>query len=96
MTDPAVPFDRIVFIRNTTAISFAVAVDPKERPGWTENEISGDHIIEVLTESVSDAYLLFLRKLSVSYVFAGETVVDFGKAIQQLTNHFPNKVARMT
>jgi riboflavin biosynthesis pyrimidine reductase len=91
LVEPAEVLERTAFVGNPSAVSFAVAIDAKGKLGWQENEISGDHIIAVLTEKVSDAYLQFLRKLSISYVFAGETEVDLAKAIQQLTSHFPIK-----
>lgn len=62
---------RTDYIANKDAKSYAVAVDPSGKLGWTENSIAPwnedrteDHIVEVLTEQVSDAYLAHLKNWS--------------------------------
>jgi riboflavin biosynthesis pyrimidine reductase len=85
------PIKREVFIGDKEAKSFAVAVDATGKLGWEENEISGDHIIEVLTEEVSDTYLHFLREKSISYIFAGTSAINMKEALHQLATHFPIK-----
>src|SRR3954467_12334477 len=40
------PIERIPFIGDTKATSFAVAVDSKGKLGWDTNDIDGDHVIE--------------------------------------------------
>lgn len=77
---PEVP--RTDYIAQPRAQSYVVAVDPSGRLGWTENTISGyakrppAHIIEVVTEQVSNAYLAYLRKLGISYVIVGKKQID--------------------
>src|SRR3712207_2062746 len=39
--------------------SFAFAIDPSGRLAWDSNDIDGDHVVAVLSERVSDAYLAF-------------------------------------
>src|SRR5690349_6229190 len=39
--------------------SFAVAFDPGGKLAWESNDISGDHVIAVVTQQVSDEYLEF-------------------------------------
>lgn len=46
------------------------------------------HIIEILTEKVSDNYLAYLRALQISYIFAGETQLDFALALEKLSEKF--------
>lgn len=83
------PIPREPFIGDINAASFAIAIDAHGKLGWTNNEISGDHIIEVLTEQVSDGYLHYLRQRSISYIFAGKETLDLAAALQQLGELFP-------
>lgn len=85
---PGKPIPRKAFIGNDKATAFAVAVDAKGKLGWNENEIDGDHIIEILSESVSDAYLNYLQQRRISYIFAGKETLDFEIALTQLSEHF--------
>lgn len=61
---------RIDYVANKDAKTYVIAVDPSGKLGWTEDTIAPwnghrfeDHIVEVLTEQVSDAYLAHLRKI---------------------------------
>jgi len=85
---PEKPIDRKPHSENKNASSFAIAVDPKGKLFWESNEISGDHIIALLTEQVSDEYLNYLQQQKVSYVFAGKMEMDFHLALQQLNELF--------
>lgn len=85
---PEHPISKEAFIGNKNATSFAVAVDAKGKLGWESNETGGDHIIEVLTEQVSDEYLYYLQRKSISYIFAGKNEIDFKSAIDQLAKLF--------
>jgi riboflavin biosynthesis pyrimidine reductase len=80
--------ERKPFVGNTSANSFAVAVDAKGKLGWNGNEIDGDHIIEILSESVSDDYLQYLQDKKISYLFAGAENLDFAFALSQLYDVF--------
>ena len=71
--------ERIAFIANPVAKSFAIAADAHGKLGWKTNEIGGDHIIELLSESVSDGYLLYLQERKVSYLFAGKDKLDMAE-----------------
>lgn len=71
------------------AESYIVAIDPSGRLGWERNyvEYAGRpkaYVIEVLTEQAGTAYLAFLRKLHISYIFAGETELNCTLAVQKL------------
>jgi riboflavin biosynthesis pyrimidine reductase len=89
LVKPELPILRDPFIADKEAKSFAIAVDPKGKLGWTSNEISGDHIIEILTEGVSDEYLHYLQQKGVSNIFAGTEALDFKSALTQLAELFP-------
>jgi riboflavin biosynthesis pyrimidine reductase len=81
---PEKPMERTAFIADPNATSFAIAVDPKGKLGWNRSEIEGDHIIEVLTEAVSDGYLQYLQHVGISYIFGGKDTIDFRVILQQL------------
>ncbi|QNH60992.1 RibD family protein [Hymenobacter sediminicola] len=83
------PIARQPFIGDAGATSFAVAVDAHGKLGWDSNTTGGDHIVEVLTEQVSDEYLYYLQRRRISYLFAGRTEVDFASALEQLAALFP-------
>lgn len=86
--------DRNDFIAEKAAF-YAVAVDPHGKLLWDDRVIfdpdegyDGAHIIEVLTEQVSDAFLAHLRSKGVSYVFAGKDTIDLEQAVQKLKSLF--------
>jgi riboflavin biosynthesis pyrimidine reductase len=85
------PVDKKAYVGNKDAKSFAIAVDAGGKLGWKHNEINGDHIIEVLTEQVDDTYLHYLQRRNISYIFAGESKINFAKALLQLGSLFPIK-----
>jgi riboflavin biosynthesis pyrimidine reductase len=68
--------------------SFAFAVDPSGRLAWETNDIDGDHVVAILSERVSDAYLAFLRARNVSYLLAGEREVDLSIAVEKIGSRF--------
>jgi len=68
--------------------SFAFALDPSGRLAWASNDIDGDHIVAILSERVSDAYLAFLRGRGVSYLLAGARDVDLAEALERIGARF--------
>lgn len=68
--------------------SFAFAVDPSGRLAWESNDIDGDHVVAILSERVSDAYLAFLRERGVSYLLAGAREVDLPLALEKIGARF--------
>ena len=64
--------------------SFAFAVDAKGRLAWETSDIDGDHVVAILSERVSNAYLTFLRERGVSYLFAGDRDVDLATAVEKI------------
>jgi riboflavin biosynthesis pyrimidine reductase len=79
------------YIGDPNASSFAVVVDPSGKLGWAENNIDGDHVIEILTEKVSDNYLQHLQDRKVSYIFGGRDNINFESALEQLHAIFGTK-----
>lgn len=82
-------------IADEDAAFFAVAFDRRGRLGWQSGTIEdpdpgygGAHIIEVLCEDAADAYLAYLQKVGVSYIFAGKTELDLPLALQKLKDRF--------
>lgn len=71
--------------------NLAIAVDPSGRVHYGCDNIGDDHVVAVLGEQVSDAYLTELREDGVSYVFAGEHGDDLPGAMKQLSTVFDAK-----
>lgn len=74
---------------------FAVAFDRRGRLGFRASLIEdedegygGAHIIEVLCEDVSDAYLAYLKDMGISYIFAGKTEMSVDTALEKLYRLF--------
>jgi riboflavin biosynthesis pyrimidine reductase len=76
------------FIAAHDATSYAIAIDPLGKLRWRANDIDGEHVITVLTESVSDDYLAFLQAKGVSYIFGGKSRIDLAKVLLALRARF--------
>jgi len=68
--------------------SYAVAVDPSGKLNWASSDISGDHIISVLTEKVPSAYLAQLQSRQISYLFGGRDRIDLPLVLEKLATRF--------
>jgi riboflavin biosynthesis pyrimidine reductase len=68
--------------------SFAFAIDASGRLAWNSSDVSGDHVVAILSERVSDAYLAFLRERGVSYLLAGAHEVDLPLALEKIGERF--------
>jgi riboflavin biosynthesis pyrimidine reductase len=68
--------------------SFAFAIDPRGRLAWQSSDISGDHVVAILSERVSDEYLAFLVAQGVSYLIAGARGVDVSLALEKIGAQF--------
>jgi riboflavin biosynthesis pyrimidine reductase len=82
------PIARTDFIARRDAESYAIALDPSGKLAWKSNAIDGEHVITVLTESVSDEYLAFLRSKGVSYLFGGRSEVNLERVLEKLRREF--------
>lgn len=81
---PALPREPFLGARNGRKL--AIAIDPKGRVHYGGDDLGGDHILTVLGEQVSDAYLAELRADGVSYIFAGPQGEDLPDALEQLAD----------
>jgi 2,5-diamino-6-(ribosylamino)-4(3H)-pyrimidinone 5'-phosphate reductase len=70
------------------AESYAISVDTTGKLRWSSNDVSGDHLICVVSERVPTDYLAMLREKEISYVVAGDSAVDLVKAVEVLREHF--------
>lgn len=77
-------FPRDPFIARPHAGSWAVVVDAHGKIAWGRGDIDGDALVVLLTDAVSDAHLAGLRSDGVSYIFAGESELDLGLALDRL------------
>lgn len=91
----AIPSLRMDYIADEEAKFWAVAFDRTGRLGWNTSHIvdddpgyNGAHIVEILSEHVSTAYLAYLRRLGISYLFAGEDGSDLPLALEKLRRYF--------
>ena len=73
------------YVADGEATLYAIAFDRFGRLGWKAGRIEDEdpgygnaHIVEVLCEGVSPAYLAYLRHVGVSYIFAGR--IEDGEA----------------
>lgn len=71
---------------------YTLSLDPSGKLGWPANYIeayngrSSAHVVEILTESVSDEFLSFLQKMNISYLFAGKDKIDLSLLLSKVKN----------
>jgi len=82
------PIAREDFVAPHEASSYAIAIDPSGKLRWSASDIDGEHVITILTESVSDDYLAFLQAQGVSYLFGGKARIDLPRALAKLRTKF--------
>jgi riboflavin biosynthesis pyrimidine reductase len=78
-------------IANRSGRKLAIGIDPSGRAHYGKDNVQGDHVVAVLGEQVSDAYLAELREDGVSYIFAGKNGDDLAGAMEQLASLFDVK-----
>ncbi len=71
--------------------SYAIALDPSGKLNWGRRDITGDHIITILTEQVSVDYLAGLLSDGVSYLFGGKERIDLASVLEKLGAQFQIK-----
>ena len=80
---PAIP--REDHIAKHDAKGYAIGLDPGGKMNWgTRNDITGDHVVIVLTEQVGDAHLAALRRAGISYIFGGRDMIDIAEVVAAL------------
>ena len=90
-----ISMDRSDFAAPVSAHHYAIAFDRRGKLGWKKNMIEDEdpgydqaHVIEVLCEDVSDAYLAYLRQTGISYIFAGKSDMNLALALEKLKELF--------
>lgn len=86
-------YGREDFIAPNKIRNFIVSLDPQGILGFSSCTIEKKsrpkaHVIEVLTEQVTNDYLGYLRARGISYVFAGKSVIDCKLLLQKLYDLF--------
>ena len=77
-------YPREPWVARRDAAAHGIVLDAHGKIAWGRADIGDDPIVAVLTEKVSDAHLAGLRKDGVSYIFAGESELDLGLALEIL------------
>lgn len=80
------PIPRSHHFATREAATYAVSIDPHGKVAWKSNEALGSHIVEVVTEAVSDDYLAYLQSIGVSYIFGGKTEIDLERVVAILAD----------
>ncbi len=83
------------FVARQPLKKFAVVIDPSGKCFWDANNVSTEHVIEVLTEKVSFAYLAHLREKNVSYIFGGKKELNLDRVLRKLYKLFGIKIVRI-
>lgn len=81
------------YLADSGVKNYIVSLDGEGVLKWSGNclEKKGrpkTHVIEVLTERVSDRYLAYLRGLEISYLFAGKEAIDCALLLRKLKTLF--------
>ena len=83
------PIPRETHVAMSGAAGYAIGLDAHARMNWGErNDITGDHVVMVLSERVGDAHLAALRRAGVSYIFGGEASLDIPCVVATLAGTF--------
>ncbi|MEJ0056021.1 MAG: RibD family protein [Bacteroidota bacterium] len=83
------------FVALQTSNTYAVVIDPSGKCEWDGNMVSTEHVIEVLTEKVSNGYLGHLRENNVSYIFGGKKELDLALVLEKLNKLFRISTVRI-
>ena len=86
-------FNREDYIAKTDLKKYVVCIDTAGKLKWNKNYIDRtgmpkSHIIEVLTENVSDDYLQHLCEKDISYIFAGQSKLKIPILMSKLNKIF--------
>lgn len=76
------------FMAEPEASMYYVSIDPRGELAWETNTFGYGgvpaHVLEVLTETASNAYKDFLRRSGISYIIAGTDQVDYALMLTRL------------
>lgn len=86
-------YSREDYAASSDVKNYIVSVDPAGTLGWASKYIEKKgrpkaHVIEVLTEQVSNDYLAYLHSFDISYIFAGKENLDCTLALRKLKSLF--------
>lgn len=87
------PYPKEDHIAATDVKNYIIAVDTKGILAYSSpySERKGRpkaHIVEALTEAVSEDYLAYLQKLGISYIFAGKETLECSLLLEKLYSSF--------
>lgn len=87
------PYPKEDHIAKSEVENYIIALDTKGILGYSSpySERKGRpkaHIVEALTEAVSEDYLAYLHGLGISYIFAGKERLDCGMLLEKLHKNF--------
>lgn len=88
-----ITYPRDDYIAESAVKNYIVALDPQGILAYSGKYLENKnrpkaHIIEALTETVTDAYLSYLRSLDISYIIAGKDRLDCKLLLEKLKNLF--------
>lgn len=84
---PAIP--REDFVATRDAKVYAIGLDAHALMHWgSRNDITGDHVVMILTEGATDAHLDALHRAGVSYLFGGTERIDLRLVLDKLAARF--------
>jgi 2,5-diamino-6-(ribosylamino)-4(3H)-pyrimidinone 5'-phosphate reductase len=83
--------DRKDHIANANAKKLAIGVDARGVLTYKSSETHGDHVVLIITQQVTNAYLAHLQAAGVSYLFCGKHEVDLHVALDKLSRGFKLK-----
>jgi riboflavin biosynthesis pyrimidine reductase len=73
-------------------MGYAIGADRKGVLPWSTGHLpDGEHVVSLLTNQVSDAYVAHLQSKGVSYLFCGEKEIDLRVALDKLARKFKLK-----
>ena len=87
------PYPRKDYVAFSDVNNYIVSLDTEGILGWEGKYIEKKgrpraHVIEVLTEKVSDDYLAYLHRFDISYIFAGKETLDCALMLEKLKGLF--------
>ena len=91
LSRPKRKIDRVDFVAKPQAESLGIGADAKGVLRYQKGETQGDHVVLLITDRVSDAYLAHLQKAGVSYLFCGKKEIDLDLALRKIAKAFKLK-----
>ena len=75
--------ERTDHVANPRPRRFAIGADAKGKLRFQAPEVEGDHVVLLVSEKVSSAYLAHLQDAGVSYLFCGRDQVEVKVALDK-------------